>query len=75
MPAQSVDTQIEQANAELDQGLKTCRSMVNDYRAVLTGEATAYDDDTARAIMAEEWRTQEDSNLWPLPSEGSALSS
>ena len=21
------------------------------------------------------WRTQEDSNLWPLPSEGSALSS
>ena len=22
-----------------------------------------------------EWRTQEDSNLWPLPSEGSALSS
>jgi site-specific DNA recombinase len=26
-------------------------------------------------IFAREWRTQEDSNLWPLPSEGSALSS
>lgn len=25
--------------------------------------------------FAREWRTQEDSNLWPLPSEGSALSS
>jgi hypothetical protein len=26
-------------------------------------------------ILLTEWRTQEDSNLWPLPSEGSALSS
>ena len=25
--------------------------------------------------IEREWRTQEDSNLWPLPSEGNALSS
>ena len=25
--------------------------------------------------FAREWRTRQDSNLWPLPSEGSALSS
>ncbi len=33
--------------------------------------------DHERAVLAkvEKWRTQEDSNLWPLPSEGNALSS
>ena len=27
------------------------------------------------SVDGRKWRTQEDSNLWPLPSEGSALSS
>ena len=26
-------------------------------------------------IVIREWRTRQDSNLWPLPSEGNALSS
>jgi len=26
-------------------------------------------------MLCDVWRTREDSNLWPLPSEGSALSS
>ena len=30
---------------------------------------------TVTLSMSGEWRTQEDSNLWPLPSEGNALSS
>jgi hypothetical protein len=29
----------------------------------------------SRRYFWGKWRTQEDSNLWPLPSEGSALSS
>ena len=63
MTGDPLETDIEKANAELDQGLKSCRSMLNDYRAALTGEQTAHDGGTDGAIMAEEWRTQEDSNL------------
>jgi hypothetical protein len=32
------EADIDKTNAELDQGLRTCRSMLNDYRAALTGE-------------------------------------
>lgn len=32
------DADIDKTNAELDQGLRACRSMLNDYRAALTGE-------------------------------------
>ena len=45
--------------------------MLNDYRVALMGESGAEPGDG----LLKEWRTQEDSNLWPLPSEGSALSS
>ncbi|GAA3908878.1 recombinase family protein [Sphingomonas limnosediminicola] len=41
-------------------------------RAVI---ATAASAGTKVPIFAREWRTRQDSNLWPLPSEGSALSS
>ncbi len=40
-------------------------------------EAKRYLLDHEQAVLRKEgkWRTQEDSNLWPLPSEGNALSS
>ena len=40
-------------------------------------EAKRYLLDHEQAVLRQEgkWRTQEDSNLWPLPSEGNALSS
>ena len=41
-------------------------------RAVIATAASAR---SGVPSFAREWRTQEDSNLWPLPSEGSALSS
>ena len=41
-------------------------------RAVI---ATAASGGTKVPSFAREWRTRQDSNLWPLPSEGSALSS
>ena len=31
--------------------------------------------DARFSTVLENWRTRQDSNLWPLPSEGSALSS
>ncbi len=58
-----LENEIEKANAELDQGLKSCRSMLNDYRAALTGEQSADATTLADHKAAEEWRTQEDSNL------------
>ena len=41
-------------------------------RAVIATAASAR---SGVPSFAREWRTQEDSNLWPLPSEGNALSS
>jgi site-specific DNA recombinase len=41
-------------------------------------KAVSEGEDSARAMVptfAREWRTRHDSNVWPLPSEGSALSS
>ena len=41
-------------------------------------KAVSEDEEPARAMVptfAREWRTRHDSNVWPLPSEGSALSS
>jgi hypothetical protein len=47
------EADIDKTNAELDQGLRTCRSMLNDYRAALTGEqevrAPAADDEVESA--------------------------
>jgi hypothetical protein len=47
------EADIDKTNAELDQGLRTCRSMLNDYRAALTGEqevrAPAADDEAESA--------------------------
>ena len=63
MPGQSVDTQVQKANAELDQGLKSCRSMLNDYRAALTGEQTVHEAEPGSPTSGMQWRTQEDSNL------------
>lgn len=58
--------------------------IVEDERVVIRGSrkaleravvATAAKQGQAVPSFAREWRTQEDSNLWPLPSEGNALSS
>lgn len=32
------DADIEQANWQLDQGLKSCRSVVDNYRSMLSGD-------------------------------------
>ena len=63
MTGDPLETDIEKANAELDQGLKSCRSMLNDYRAALTGEQAMHEGDGERAAVVAQWRTQEDSNL------------
>ncbi|MEO6225716.1 MAG: hypothetical protein ABIO80_07700 [Sphingomicrobium sp.] len=34
----SQDWKVRDANARLDQGLRACRSVLNDYRAVLTAD-------------------------------------
>lgn len=60
---QPLDADIERTNAELDQGLKSCRAMLNDYRAVLTGEQDEREDLGGGQATAAQWRTQEDSNL------------
>jgi hypothetical protein len=53
------EADIEKASEELSDGLRACRSMLNDYRVALTGEAGAEPADG----LLREWRTQEDSNL------------
>jgi hypothetical protein len=58
-----IKTEIQQAQVELDQGLKSCRSMLNDYRAALTGEHAAHEEAAEDHSSAVQWRTQEDSNL------------
>ena len=61
---QSLDADIEKTNAELDQGLRSCRSMLNDYRAVLTGQQEEREEEPGGGqATAAQWRTQEDSNL------------
>jgi hypothetical protein len=32
------DTEFEQASSQLDQGLKSCRSVLNNYRAILSDD-------------------------------------
>lgn len=39
------DADFEQASSQLNQGLRTCRAVVENYRAILTGEQPANDDD------------------------------
>lgn len=39
------DADFEQASSQLNQGLRTCRAVVESYRAILTGEQPANDDD------------------------------
>ena len=57
---------------------------VGDHDVRLLGSRKALEHAVARTdprpvglapTFERKWRTQEDSNLWPLPSEGSALSS
>lgn len=55
------DADIEKASEELSDGLKACRSMLNDYRLALLAESSAQSGD-GNALL-KEWRTQEDSNL------------
>jgi uncharacterized protein YukE len=35
---ESQQAQFEQASSELNQGLKTCRTMLENYRVMLTGQ-------------------------------------
>jgi hypothetical protein len=37
--------EVEQASSKLNEGLKSCRSMLNDYRAVIGGEQDLSDND------------------------------
>lgn len=39
------DADFEQASSQLNQGLKSCRAVVDNYRAILAGENPANDDD------------------------------
>jgi hypothetical protein len=39
------DGEFEQASSRLNQGLKSCRSVVNNYRAILTGDHCHGDND------------------------------
>ena len=43
MPAEQIppDSNVGEVNARLSDGLKTCRSMVANYKALLTGEEGA----------------------------------
>ena len=38
------DADFEQASSQLNHGLKSCRAVVENYRAILTGEQAANDD-------------------------------
>jgi hypothetical protein len=49
---------------------KRSNVLPRDFTAFTQGKITF-----SKLLKKENWRTQEDSNLWPLPSEGSALSS
>ena len=55
------DVDIQKTSEELSDGLKACRSMLNDYRLALLAESSAQSGD-CNALL-KEWRTQEDSNL------------
>jgi hypothetical protein len=60
------EAEIERVNDELNDGLRTCRSVLNDYRAILSGKTVAANDaigTDGSQSMVEAWRTQEDSNL------------
>ena len=50
---------------------------ISGSKAVLARSAAGNVAKTTTAVLSfvREWRTRQDSNLWPLPSEGSALSS
>jgi site-specific DNA recombinase len=52
-------------------------SRITGSKNVLARAVSDAQDIPAPAVLSfvREWRTREDSNLWPLPSEGSALSS
>ena len=39
------DADVEEATAQLDQGLKSCRSIVRNYRAMLSTTANTQDDE------------------------------
>lgn len=40
-PTDPSDETIEETNLQLNDGLETCRSVVNDYRALILGVGTA----------------------------------
>ena len=46
-------------------------------KAALLAHSAQHQENGGKVVptFGQEWRTREDSNLWPLPSEGSALSS
>ena len=47
------DSDIEQASARLNEGLKSCRTVIDNYRAMLSGEpAAASNDDAEEDVSA-----------------------
>jgi hypothetical protein len=46
------ETDIEQASSQLNEGLKSCRAMVDNYRAMLTGERNGGSDDEEASDMS-----------------------
>jgi hypothetical protein len=49
------DADFEQASSQLNQGLKSCRAVVDNYRAILGGETAANDDDRDAANNDAGW--------------------
>ena len=62
------DADFEQASSQLNQGLKTCRAVVDSYRAILTGELAANDDhrdgDSTRYGLSTETAANNDAADW-----------
>jgi hypothetical protein len=44
-PSNPTEADFEEASSRLAESLKSCRSVVNDYRVLLTGEQVAPSDD------------------------------
>jgi hypothetical protein len=55
---QPLDEEIQEANDQLAEGLKSCRLMVNDYRAMLTGDQGDNDNASVGGYSSEQRSSQ-----------------
>jgi hypothetical protein len=59
------DADFEQASSQLNEGLKNCRSMLNDYRVMLTGKGQNDNEepgggDIGRSVSAFDSKSESD---------------